>query len=383
MDTKRLNYLDSIRGVAACVVLLSHCWLASTNFLYGGVAVAFSSITNFIHYNVEKLLAGRAAVMIFFVLSGFVLAYSLQKNPMTYAGFAIKRIFRIYPAFLFVVLSSYALHLLIGFRHDVGSQVLREDLINTDLSVLALVKHLALLGTTDSIRLDGVIWSLVPEMRISLIFPLILLSVRKYGLRAVTGYWLFSLACTTFSFYVTGQNSTGYDETTITGSMFATGYFIVFFALGALLAIERERVVLKIANLPRWMKVFLFAVVTGCLLKSSRDLSSLKGIATDYISGIGAFGLIAAALGVRKFRVILNHKLPIWLGRISYSLYLVHVPILYAVNQTIGGPWLGLRMSAVVIVLSLLAAELMARLIEFPSVKLGKKLSVASAATCA
>jgi peptidoglycan/LPS O-acetylase OafA/YrhL len=382
MEQRRLNYLDSIRGVAALIVLLHHCWLASTNFLDGGAAVAFSSITNFIHYNVEKLLAGRAAVMIFFVLSGFVLAYSLQKNPMTYAGFAIKRIFRIYPAFLFVVLSSYALHLLIGFRHDVGSQVLREDLINTDLSVLALVKHLALLGTTDSIRLDVVIWSLVHEMRISLIFPLILLSVRKYGLRAVTGYWLFSLACTTLSFYVTGQISTGYDETTITGSMFVTGYFIVFFALGARLAIERERVALKIANLP-WMKVFLFAVVAVCLLKSSRDVNNLKGIVTDYISGIGAFGLIAVALGVQKFRAILNHKLPIWLGRISYSLYLVHIPILYAVNQTIGGPWLGLRMSAVVIAVSLLAAELVARFIEFPSIRMGKKLCARAVAVVA
>ena len=71
--------------------------------------------------------------------------------------------------------------------------------------------------------------------------------------------------------------------------------------------------------------------------------------------------------------------MPIWLGRISYSLYLVHLPILYMVNQTIGASWSDLRSSAVVIALSLFSAELMVRLVEFPSIRLGKKLSASVA----
>ena len=38
-------------------------------------------------------MAGRSAVVIFFVLSGFVLAYSLKLQPLSFGRFAIKRFF--------------------------------------------------------------------------------------------------------------------------------------------------------------------------------------------------------------------------------------------------------------------------------------------------
>ena len=379
MEKTRLNYLDSIRGVAACVVMLHHCWLASTYNFNADIAVALSSIENVTHYSLGKLLAGHAAVLTFFVLSGFVLAYSLQKEPMSYAAFAVKRIFRIYPAFVFVILCSYALHRAIGVRHDVSSDFLRNDVINPNISYIALAKHLALWGTIDGNEINGVIWSLVHEIRISAIFPLILLSVIKYRQKAVIYYGVFSLGCTILSLCTTGRLSAGTGETTFIASLLATGFFIVFFAAGALLAIERENVALKIANSPRWKKIVFFTIVAVCLLKSGHDISNIKVITTDYICGAGAVGIIALALGIQKFRSVLNHSVPIWLGRISYSLYLVHLPILYMVNQTIGASWSDLRSSAVVIALSLFSAELMVRLVEFPSIRLGKKLSASVA----
>jgi len=211
-------------------------------------------------------------------------------------------------------------------------------------------------------------------MRISLIFPFILLALRKYGWRALLLFSFLSLACTILEWHTTGRISTGLDETTVVASFLATGFFIVFFAAGALLAVNRDRVALQVANIPRSKKILLFTIVAMCLLKSS-DISSLNGIISYYMNGIGAVGLIAVALGLRQFRNVLNHNVPIWLGRISYSLYLVHLPIIYVVTQTIGESWSGIQTSAVVIALSLLAAELMAKFIEFPSIRLGKSLS--------
>jgi peptidoglycan/LPS O-acetylase OafA/YrhL len=372
VDTKRLDHLDSIRGLAACIVLMRHCWNASVKPL-SGIGAAFYSPTDFLCYVIQKFLAGYTAVIIFFVLSGFVLAYSLLKQPISYSGFTIKRFFRIYPIFILVIVASYALHLVVGVNHQ-SSEILEKSVGTPDLSFTSLLKHLALWGTGAAHSLDGVIWSLVHEMRISLIFPFILLALRKYGWRALLLFSFVSLACTILEWHTTGRISTGLDETTVFASFLATGFFTVFFAAGALLAVNRDRVALQVANIPRSKKILLFTIVAMCLLKSS-DISSLNGIISYYMNGIGAVGLIAVALGLRQFRNVLNHNVPIWLGRISYSLYLVHLPIIYVVTQTIGESWSGIQTSAVVIALSLLAAELMAKFIEFPSIRLGKRLS--------
>jgi peptidoglycan/LPS O-acetylase OafA/YrhL len=101
----------------------------------------------------------------------------------------------------------------------------------------------------------------------------------------------------------------------------------------------------------------------------------MTGCVADYLRGLGALGLIGLAMGIPKFGASLAHEIPIWLGRISYSLYLVHVPILYAVTQTIGSSWPTLQTSLVVIALSLIVADFTAKTIEFPFIKLGKRLA--------
>ena len=191
-----------------------------------------------------------------------MLALSLERRPLSYSAFVVKRFFRIYPAFVVVVLSSYILHRLVGVTNDVASQFLRDEVINPNLSTISLIKHLALWGTRDGIGLDCVIWSLVPEMRVSLLFPLILISLRKYGWRAFAIYAVISIASTTLSFLTTGKISTGSVETTTLGSILVSGFFIVFFAAGALLCIERKRVALAIEGLPRWKKILL-SIVAG------------------------------------------------------------------------------------------------------------------------
>jgi peptidoglycan/LPS O-acetylase OafA/YrhL len=380
-NPKRLNYLDSIRGLAALLVLVFHGSI-SVMHPVSGIRAAFVSVPSLFCYILQKALIGYVAVITFFVLSGFVLAYSLLKQPMPYSAFSIKRIFRIYPAFVFVILCSFALHFC-AVKLGLSSELfLPWWATPPDLSLTELLKHLTLWGTKDALTLDVVIWSLVHEMRISLVFPFILFSLRKYRWRALLAFLLFSLACTILAWHRTGSISTGKEETTFFDSCLATGFYSVFFAAGAFLAIERDRVALRIAGLLKWKKILLFAIVAICLVKAS-DTSSLNGIAVIYINGIGALGLIALALGVQKFGNLLNHGVLIWLGRISYSLYLVHTLIFFGVDQTIGGLWPGLQNSPVakglsllaVIALSLLAADLMARFIEFPSIRLGKKLS--------
>ena len=381
-NNQRFIFLDSIRGIAALAVVLCHCWLLnSTDFktAHYGMASA-TSVANFLLYCLSKLHeSGRSAVMIFFVLSGFVLAYSLQKKSMPYFSYVIKRVFRFYPAFAFAILASYTMHrfldpLLSGA--NVIPRGLNTDSETHDLSLGTLVKHLALWGTTGNRWLDYVIWSLVHEMRISLVFPLILFSVMRYEWRSILGYWLFSILCSMSLLSMTGTVALGYEEDTFAETFLDTGFFAVFFAAGAYLALNREWVAHKIAGTATWIRMVLFVAVAYCLLKTNYNNHSSLGSVVDYLRGIGAIGLISLALGSKKFSKILSHKGFTWLGRISYSLYLIHVVIIYVIINTVGESWSVLQASIVVIALSLAIGEVMARFIELPFIEMGKRFYI-------
>jgi len=362
----RLAYLDSIRGIAAFTVLLYHCWASAYDPLAGGLNVAFTSAPNLTHYLLEKALAGRAAVMVFFVLSGFVLAESLQRQPLSFGRFAVKRFFRIYPSFLCVVLASYALHSLIGVRRLPETQLVLEEIVNANLSIIALLKCLLFWGTEDVMKLDVVTWSLVHEMRISLLFPFIFRFVLRHHWRAVGFFGVASALCTFLSFFLTGKMSNGIEETTIIASLLASGFFVVFFAAGALLSIEKQAVAASIAALSSPQKTILFLAVGLCLTKAG------KAVPADYITGLGAVGLIAAALGTARVQRYLTFGILTWSGRISYSLYLVHIPVIYVVLQYIGGQ--GLTLAPIIIGLTIVFAMAVNRLVEVPSNEFGKWL---------
>ena len=188
-------------------------------------------------------------------------------------------------------------------------------------------------------------------------------------------YGLLSVVCTLRLLDTTDIVARGYKEATISQPFLATGFFTVFFAAGAFLAIERDKIRRVISRLATWQTSRIFRCVAMCLLKFDYGLHSFGSSLVDYLRGIGGLGLIALALGNGTFRSVLTHKTLIWLGRVSYSLYLVHTLVIYVITQTIGQAWSVVTTSIVIIPLSLLAAEILARTIEFPSIRLGKKWS--------
>jgi peptidoglycan/LPS O-acetylase OafA/YrhL len=371
---ERLYYLDSIRGIAALFVAISHCLLmGSTEWAPPqGLLHAFVSLQTALPYIGQKFFPARASVMLFFVLSGFVLAYSLMKHPIRYRVYLVKRFFRIYPMFVAAILGSYALHCLIGYPHEVWSGWM-SAVTNPDLSPVVLAEHLVFYGTTQAINLDNVSWSLVHEMRISVIFPFILLSVSKYGWRSVAGWMVLSVACVLWSHHVSGSVIQGFFRATLGLTFLDTAFFIVFFAVGVWLVINREQVAQRVGKLPAWGQITLFVVSLYCFIKSDADPHQYTAAVVDYLRGAGAIGIIACALGLPKLRSILNHATLIWLGRISYSLYLIHIPVMYVVNQTFGAGWPLWLQGAVILSSSLVLSEVTVRLIELPGIEAGKR----------
>ena len=90
MTKNKLDKLEAVRGWAAFYVMLGHLELYK------------------LHWSGYLLTQGQAVVMLFFVLSGFVIYYSVQRSPdITFSNYFLKRFKRIYPIFLVALLIAY------------------------------------------------------------------------------------------------------------------------------------------------------------------------------------------------------------------------------------------------------------------------------------
>jgi exopolysaccharide production protein ExoZ len=95
-----------MRGIAALTVVGYHVQLPDSP--------AANWLDAMIYRGFVALMNGTGAVVAFFVISGFVLARSLDKNPDTLRFFR-NRFFRLFPAGIAVVLLLTALHYQFGF----------------------------------------------------------------------------------------------------------------------------------------------------------------------------------------------------------------------------------------------------------------------------
>jgi peptidoglycan/LPS O-acetylase OafA/YrhL len=365
---ERFGYLDSIRGIAAIIVLFSHCWLMlphAVRDVYISVRNAHLSIWHFLVYVLYKtLMQGRQSVMVFFVLSGFVLTYSLEAKKSTYKQYIVRRFFRIYPVFLCAVLLSFCMHLLLE----------EASIVKSGAQIFLLLRHLLMWGTSDSLSLDGAIWSLVYEMRISLVFPLLLYVCKKSQQWTLACALACSLAAAIFVHAYTGNVPRGYKEQTFLFTLVTSFYFIVFFVIGIILCLKREYFICRAVKWPGILKCALLFSAAVMLCKANDMDTSWKSVIADYLYGVGAGVIILTGLCFSRMRVALEHKFPLWLGKISYPLYLIHMPVIFALDQTLpkAAP-VELRI-LLAIGVSLATAQLATQWIEQPGIRLGRAL---------
>lgn len=167
-DCGHIVELDSLRGVAALFVVFEH-------FMRGWVQSTPPHFVNYLPY-LPFLTHGGAAVMMFFVLSGFVLTLPmLAAKGQSYPIYAVRRVCRIYlpyvAALSLALACCWRFH---GLERYADAPVFR-SLWHEAPTRSLVAKHLAFLGRYDVYAYNPPTWSLVHEMRISLIFPLLCL----------------------------------------------------------------------------------------------------------------------------------------------------------------------------------------------------------------
>ena len=356
----RLYSLDGIRGLAAFIVVLNHCFLALPD------AVAATYIVPLIKWTpLRVIMVGRAAVIIFFVLSGLALGLSLLRGTQpSYWKFVVRRICRIYPSLIAAILFSATLYHL-AQPHPIDSLTLWFNHNWSEGAGLDVVlAHIALINRPQDVSLDTVIWSLAYEMRISLIIPALLMLALGVGARMFMVLMLTLAVAVEVWLRFFGIESGAYHNIDIVSAVLATLHYVPFFGFGLLIAVHLARFKAFFAGLPLLANVPLWLFAGATLTQYS-----------DYICGTGAVVIIGLVLSSPRIGAFLETPVIGWLGRVSYSLYLFHLPILlFAVHRFHGELPAGVYLAAAVFV-SLVVAEIAYRLIEAPSMEWGRVLT--------
>ncbi len=366
-----IGALDSLRGIAALVVVLHHVWLLGLS------QPSASWAWRLLRYSpLRMILDGRAPVILFFVLSGFVLAHGLMRAPTGYPVFLARRVARIYLPFAAAMLLSATGYALFepGSVRPLGAWF--GAFWQSGHAPAAVARHLLMLGDRRD-DLDPVVWSLVHELRISVLLPLLLLLGRHRFPALLTAalllHWIgapFGIDAGTGHACQAWWSCKPFWGATPAGSLMVSAYFIVFFVIGIGIALHRDELLRCMIGLPRW----------GYVAALGLSVVVLSGVlaGNDLCYGLGAAGLIVLVLGGDKLTWWLRRRSVLWLGAISYSLYLIHVPIFLVVVyglDRVGASLLPTLLLPLLIALSLAAAWLFHLAVERPARDWGRRLA--------
>jgi peptidoglycan/LPS O-acetylase OafA/YrhL len=348
--------LDGLRGLAALSVLFSHAIgvYTDTGGASGPLLTGLHLIGNF----------GRPAVVLFFVLSGFVLFTSLQKAPALWS-YAVRRVFRIWPALIVAIVTALVLHAFIPVRPGLGPWATWNWAWSADAVMVA--RNALLLCFAESDRLlDPVSWSLALEVCFSaLLFPLA--AVLRRSLAGFAALTLAAYGAGRLILHAVGLPLDSQVGGTLLGGAGLVLYYLPAFCLGmaaASIALSRN----DRAPGP-WAQLagFGLGVLVG---RFAHDPA---------IAGIGDAVAIFLVIRPGPVAQFLNHAAIAWLGRISYSLYLIHFPLMMALTFGLS-PIIGLVPAlALLPPLALAVATLMYEVVEKPGMALGKAITGAVA----
>ncbi len=314
----------------------------------------------------HRLFPGSASVLVFFVLSGLVLAMTfVYRDGDRYIPFIIKRFFRIWPLFALVVCASAGMLLAIGHHYVSGAASTFHANWGTPVSASMLGQHLAMSGThTD---LDGPMWSLIHEMRISILFPFLI--------AMVLWNWRIALIATSAVSVLSGaiHPSPGF-----VSSLLSSTRFLALFVFGALIALHLAPLRRKIGSAPKPVRIILWLL---CLAgaAAAADYSGAGATVSSNLRllahGVAAAGLVLLSISGTTSALLLAYRIPVYLGRISYSLYLIHAVGITACVQALREV-LPLPVSVGIgVVLSIIAADMLQRWVEQPLTQVGRKLA--------
>lgn len=370
--------LEFLRGLAALEVFICHLL---TNNSYLKDKAWKSLVTNW----------ATESVIIFFLLSGIVINISYKRKPVSVLSFSINRFVRIYP--LFIVGFLLALVVLWGINYE-------------SVSVNVLVGNLFLLGSIQSyivpvINTNPVVWSLTFEIFFYFIFALTIGEKQNTKL-----YLWFIISLIGMPFYYMGfKGLAGHFIAMFAfSSIWLLGYFVyeykhlfkkpdfitVLFFCSLLPGISRLNLtdqyydvvkyfIFSVFTIPLFLycikrdseilekgyyfkkthQVLSFLIVSYMIFFRSNSLMISKAVYIMLPLFFLVLGLFRTSFYAQLHSVYIKNA-AVFLGRISYALYIIHFPIVLMINY-----FLPVKMYIVTIILTVVVVFVLSWFLEY------------------
>jgi peptidoglycan/LPS O-acetylase OafA/YrhL len=366
---ERYQQLDALRGLAALTVVMQHF----LSVMPGMVAHSDNAWVNLWKYSPLHITwAGYEAVIFFFILSGFVLSlpfYGERNTP--YSSYAFKRICRIYLPYIVAILIAMLVSMSFSKGNFAGASDWFNGLFNHGFTWRSLYQHLFLIGLFDYKAYNPVVWSLIHEMRISLIFPFIMYFVVDRL------NWKMTLSVAVMLSVVgSALNAKFSTPATVTIHYYITIHYIAMFIVGALLAKHRHYWMQWFQNVQKSMRILCLLIGVLAYTYSYWFFPSAAHIhlrlIDNWVISLGAVLFIMFSLTSKSVTQLLSKSAILFIGKTSYSIYLYHLILLYLFMQLFYGViplWIVFILT---MTLTLLISKLAYSRIELPAVALGK-----------
>ena len=275
------------------------------------------------HYWVKQVPGGFLGVSVFFTISGFVITNGLirlseKSSHIDVYDFLVRRFRRLWPAATLVLALTLLYSLIAGW----ASRTMASD------SFAAFFQHynwrVITTGTVYGQSLPSIFlhfWSLSIEVQFYVVAPLIFLISRGRKMIQISLFALILVVAIVVA--TTSTSLTFVYSSTITRSAEISVGCLLAFAIKPIKRLTSKPILDHLASL---LAFLAFAALTTLTVRSSMQTSAYAHGGLVLISVLSALLIIGASFG-KVASAVFSFQPLTWLGRISYSLYLVHFPI--------------------------------------------------------
>ncbi|WLG32695.1 acyltransferase family protein [Pseudomonas simiae] len=290
------------------------------------------------HFNVGLFSGGFVGVDIFFVISGYLITKGIlekqHEGAFEFSDFYFRRVRRLIPALLATIVVSYiAAYILFSpadFKQMSGSTVYAIS----GLSNLFFWMESGYFDTSSIVKPLLHTWSLSVEIQFYIIWPFLLCLIKKVTSRVLVLTLIFTV--------IGAVSAVLYLHKDSSGAFFLTPFRIHEFLFGAIIVLVERFKTHKYLYGAVYFSGLALIIYSAILFDVKATV--FPGVAA-MIPAAGAAFIIYGG-GRTKFGFLLSSKLFTKIGEISYSLYLVHWPLLvfssyvffdkFSVIETIG-----------------------------------------------
>lgn len=268
------------------------------------------------HFELFSFSGGFIGVDVFFVISGYLItSIVINKDEFNIINFYLKRLRRLFPIILLVTI------LTIFFGLIILSPLHFERLTKSSSSAIFGLSNFFFFsekGYFDYEKLFKPLlhtWSLSVELQFYLIWPLIIIFFKKFFYKSVllSIFLLFIFTLILSTIYSFRSESFFY----------FTGFRFYEFMIGALIVFWNKKFSKKFSNILFLLGLILI-ISSSLIFDSNYNFPGFFAL----IPALGAAFIILTGSSANKFYFLIKNRFSILLGKISYTIYMTHWPIL-------------------------------------------------------